>query len=225
MTHLKSAMFQPSRTWLDEWDYANSAARQNEKILTWSEARWEEWETMHDNVVWFDTAGCLDFDFIGDINKASGGYKGDKGSFTELSEEKIKEKNEDLAGDLAGTPEFFSDEGAHDVKEIDTWYHTKKILAMTDDFEWWETEMYRDLMRDYVDMVDDCDIDCQARGSQLTLVAVLLGAVYGLVCLNALFMFIGTWRYRFRICSVYFTMFVCLFQFAVIVATGVILDS
>ena len=74
-------------------------------------------------------------------------------------------------------------------------------------------------------MIDDCDIDCQKAGSQLTLIATLMGVVYGLVGLNSLFMFIGTWRYRFRICSVYFTMVLCLFQFCVIVATGVILDS
>ena len=40
-----------------------------EKTLTWSEARWEEWETMHDGVMWFDTAGCLDGGFIGQVNE------------------------------------------------------------------------------------------------------------------------------------------------------------
>ena len=74
MAYLKSQMFQPSSTWINEWNYANSAAQQKEKILTWSEARWDEWETMHDGVVWFDTAGCLDGGFIGDINAATGGW-------------------------------------------------------------------------------------------------------------------------------------------------------
>ena len=45
-----------------------SIAKHNERILTWSEARWNEWETMHDNVLWFDTAGCLDGGFIGEVN-------------------------------------------------------------------------------------------------------------------------------------------------------------
>ena len=85
--------------------------------------------------------------------------------------------------------------------------------------------MYRDLIKAYVDMVDTCDLDCQARGSQLTLVGVLMSTVYSLVMLNALFMFIGTWRPYFRICSTYFTWFVCLFQFCVLVACGAILDS
>ena len=80
--------------------------------------------------------------------------------------------------------------------------------------------MYRDLLSDYIDMVEDCDVDCQARGSQLTVIAGLLGAVYGLVCLNAIFMFIGTWRYRWRVCSVYCTFAVCMFQFVILIATG-----
>jgi len=96
---------------------------------------------------------------------------------------------------------------------------------MTDSYRWDDTELYRDLVKDYIDMVDTCDIDCQARGSQLTIVAILMNVVYSLVCLNALFMFIGTWRPYFRICSTYFTWFVCLFQFCVLVATGTILDS
>ena len=74
MKHLRSGFFQPSSLWLSEWDYANAAAQLNEGVLTWSEARWDEWETMHDGVVWFDTAACLDFGFIGDVNKASGGW-------------------------------------------------------------------------------------------------------------------------------------------------------
>lgn len=96
---------------------------------------------------------------------------------------------------------------------------------MTAEYNWDDTEMYRDLIKAYVDMVDTCDLDCQARGSQLTLVGVLMSTVYSLVMLNALFMFIGTWRPYFRICSTYFTWFVCLFQFCVLVACGTILDS
>ena len=177
---------------------------------------------MHDNVVFFDTAACLDYGFIGDVNKASGGWS--PTPLNPMSESAIDSNTASIPSRLID-PEFWSSETSHSVNSIDTWYHTKKILAMTDDFDWYDSEMYRNLMKDIVDLVDDCDLDCQARGSQLTLVAVLLGAVYGLVCLNALFMFIGTWRYRFRICSVYFTAFVCLFQFCVVIATGVILDS
>jgi len=65
-------------------------------------------------------------------------------------------------------------------------------------------------------MVDDCDIDCQAKGSQMTTIGVLMGTLFGLIGLNALFMFIGTWRYRWRICSVYCTLFMCVFQLAIL---------
>ena len=44
----------------------------------------------------------------------------------------------------------------------------------------------------YIDLFEDCDIDCQATGSQLTTVAGLMGLSYGIVCLNAIFMFCGT---------------------------------
>jgi hypothetical protein len=48
-------------------------------------------------------------------------------------------------------------------------------------------------------------------GSGLTLVATLNGTSLGLIGLNALFMFIGTWRYRWRVASVYFTFVACMF--------------
>ena len=50
-----------------------------------------------------------------------------------------------------------------------------------------------------------------------------MGLLYFFVQLNALFMFIGTWRYRWRICSVYCTFFVCLFQLCVLIAAGAML--
>ena len=66
---LQHNYFQASQTWLDDWNDATSIAKHKERILTWSEARWNEWETMHDNVLWFDTAGCLTGGFIGEVNQ------------------------------------------------------------------------------------------------------------------------------------------------------------
>ena len=85
---------------------------------------------------------------------------------------------------------------------------------------WADEDLYRDLLKDYIDLFEDCDIDCQAQGSQLTTIAGLMGAIYGLVTLNAIFMFIGTWRANYRICSIYCTFGVCLFQFAALIAVG-----
>ena len=36
-------------------------------------------------------------------------------------------------------------------------------------------------------------------------------------------MFIGTWRYRWRVLSVYFTFFTCMFQFAILVTSATFL--
>ena len=66
-------------------------------------------------------------------------------------------------------------------------------------------------------------MDCQKKGSQLSLVAALMGAAYGIIGLNALFMFIGAWRFRWRVCSIYCTFVACLFQFAILVTAGVLL--
>ena len=65
---LDSTYFQPSSSWIDAWEAKHYAENYEEKTLTWSEARWDEWETMHDGVIWFDTAGCLDGGFIGQVN-------------------------------------------------------------------------------------------------------------------------------------------------------------
>ena len=86
-----------------------------------------------------------------------------------------------------------------------------------------DENLYKDFLSDLVELMDDCDIDCQKAGSQLTLIATLMGVVYGLVGLNALFMFIGTWRYRWRICSVYCTFVACMIQFALLIAVGALM--
>jgi len=88
-----------------------------------------------------------------------------------------------------------------------------------------DEDLYKDALKDLIDLVDDCDIDCQVKGSQLTLVAGLNQLAYLFVGINAIFMFIGTWMYRARVMSVYCSFFACLFQFSIIVVSGVILTS
>lgn len=110
MSKLESIMFQPSSTWNAEWNYAQSAAQLDELVLVWSEAKWHEWETMHDGVVWFDTAGCLDGGFIGEVNKASWGWS--PAGFSRLPEDDIISQTEGLAGNL-DNPTFWSSETAY----------------------------------------------------------------------------------------------------------------
>ena len=83
--------------------------------------------------------------------------------------------------------------------------------------------LYKSLLEDRIALFEDCDVDCLAKGSQLTLVAGLNQLCFGIIALNALFMFIGAFRYQDRVLSVYCTFFACLFQFCIIVVSGVIL--
>jgi len=68
-------------------------------------------------------------------------------------------------------------------------------------------------------------MDCQKRGSQLTLVAQLMSAAFGVIALNALFMFIGAWRYRWRVCSLYCTFCACMTQLILSIVSAVFLFS
>ena len=88
---------------------------------------------------------------------------------------------------------------------------------------WADEDLYRDLLTDYIDLIEDCDIDCQAAGSNLTLIAGLMGLSYGLVGLNAIFTFIGTWRYRWRFCSVICTLATCMCQLILSIVVGALL--
>ena len=85
--------------------------------------------------------------------------------------------------------------------------------------------LYKSYLVDTIALMEDCDIDCQQKGSQMTLVAILNQVSFAIIALNAVIMFLGTWMYRARVMSVYCTFFACLFQFAIIVTSGVILCS
>jgi len=64
-------------------------------------------------------------------------------------------------------------------------------------------------------------MDCQKKGTQLTLIGILMGTAYGIVALNAVFMFAGVFLTPCRIMSVFFTPVVFLFQLAVQICVGV----
>lgn len=87
------------------------------------------------------------------------------------------------------------------------------------------TDTTKMFLEGYINFIENCDLECQARGSGLTAVAQLNSISMGFICLNALFMFIGTWRYRWRVCSVYCTVIVACFQIAIIVFTAICIFS
>lgn len=85
-------------------------------------------------------------------------------------------------------------------------------LTVTGNINWANKDLTTDLGKALTELADDCDMDCQKRGSQLTTIGILMGTAFGIIALNALFMFIGAWRYRWRVCSVYCTLVACMLQ-------------
>ena len=83
--------------------------------------------------------------------------------------------------------------------------------------------MTSDYLKAVIELGEDCDIDCQRRGSQLTLIGLLMGIAYFIIALNSVFMFIGAFRFGFRVFSIYFTMFACAVQLLMIITSSIFL--
>ena len=98
-------------------------------------------------------------------------------------------------------------------------------ISVTGQINWSNKELTTDLKQAQIDLTDDCDMDCQKRGSALSVVAILMSTSYGIIALNALFMFIGAWRYRWRVCSVYCTMVACVLQLILLTVSATMLFS
>ena len=64
-------------------------------------------------------------------------------------------------------------------------------------------------------MVEECDIDCQQKGSQLTSIAFLMIISYSMVILNSIIMCLGSIRFFFRICATLCSMFFCCGQIVI----------
>lgn len=84
----------------------------------------------------------------------------------------------------------------------------------------YEEDMQKDFLEEFLDLVEDCDLDCQRNGSGLSMVAFLNGLALGLIGLNALFMFFGIWMTKFRIVSVYMNFCTCLFHFIILIVSA-----
>lgn len=55
--------------------------------------------------------------------------------------------------------------GSPDAYKVDTWKATYASLAITNDYDYDDIDLYRDFRRAWFEMIEDCDVDCQARGS------------------------------------------------------------
>jgi len=90
-------------------------------------------------------------------------------------------------------------------------------LDLSDDF----ALMKRNLK--HLETMKDCDLDCQAKGSQLSLVAALNVASLTLIVLNGLLGIWGGWSALSRVAQTYFNIFTCLFQLAILITCGTML--
>lgn len=52
-----------------------------------------------------------------------------------------------------------------------------------------------------------------------------MSIAYGFIGLNSLFMFFGTWLYKLRLLSIYFTFFACFMQFILLMVAASMLFS
>ena len=52
----------------EEVQTADRDSRLGANRISWSQKRYDNWNTMHDGTIWFDTAGCLAGAKIGDVN-------------------------------------------------------------------------------------------------------------------------------------------------------------
>ena len=85
-----------------------------------------------------------------------------------------------------------------------------------------DLEGYKSNLQNSIDMMD-CDLDCQAKGSQLTVVAALNVASLALIVFNSLMGILGGWNKIGRITQTYCSFVACFLQFAVLIACGTML--
>lgn len=88
-----------------------------------------------------------------------------------------------------------------------------------------DNEMQKAWLENIVELVEDCDIDCQRTGSGMSTVAMLNGLALTFIVINCIFMLCGINMKRCRMLSVYCTFFTCMFQFAIIITTAVYIFS
>ena len=90
-------------------------------------------------------------------------------------------------------------------------------------FDFKDKGVFLDSLKTYLDIVDDCDTDCQKLGGGLSVVAAINQLSIGFILLNFLCMFIGTWRWRARVFSTYCTFVSCCVQFIILIVSGTML--
>jgi hypothetical protein len=110
-------------------------------------------------------------------------------------------------------PDSDADDWSTNVQAVHPYHQlgvTPSKLNVADDF----ALMKRNL--NHLESMKDCDMDCQAKGSQLSIVAALNVASMTLIFLNGLLGIWGGWSAFSRVAQTYFNIFTCMFQLAIL---------
>ena len=170
---------------------------------------------MHERVMWFDTKGCTDGPIIGDGLDFT--VTGDNGDWIR------GRTGRDYQRYTTDQRTRYTADNKPLGERHDAW--DQNIVVSGGRWGWKDLDVLERRYNAEYDLRSDCDLECQQRGSGLTMVAILMGAAYGLIGLNALFMFFGSFRPMCRLCSLYCTVFACMVQLAVQLACAAFLFS
>ena len=83
-----------------------------------------------------------------------------------------------------------------------------------------DRDLYIDMLKNQIRILEECDVDCQKFGSGMTVIATLNSLAWSAIMINAVLMFMGAWMWAIRVISLYCTYFACLFQFIMLIISG-----
>ena len=185
---------------------------------------------MTEDVIFFDTGACMQGGHVGDANSVDISAVSPRtlqSTYTYAGNDEYgyRFRTTNDKGwwiNTFGTPTQanYDSNGVPTTERTNAW---DTRLSVNSDIKLYWEDLYKDLLTDYIDLIEDCDVECQKKGSQLTGIASLMGFIYGIVGLNALFMFIGTWRPNWRVCSAYCTLATCVCQLIVLIIVATML--
>lgn len=160
-------------------------------LLKWNEYQYNQWFDFRENLIWFDTAPCFSGKLIGQVNDL------------------------DIT---SGTPAYYKEGDKYIPVGSGWWTRTDtRYVASGDGFvasngadysvtgsvNYPDLDLQKDLFKSLLDMVEDCDFDCQKKGSRMSTIAALMTSVWTFIMLQACCMCCGINMAPARIFSVY----------------------
>lgn len=71
--------------------------------------------------------------------------------------------------------------------------------------DFWDEDLFKEALRDKITMVDDCDIECQQKGSGLSVVATIMAIPYAMFALTGIMMALGNVTPNCRVGAIFCT--------------------